>query len=411
MKIKTESFTRNIFIVLIVLFLSACHNLFNNDDEPDTQFLVDWDLVNGYTPTQVEMGLSTLIQDYPELSFLEDNAKYGFYVYKITYKTTFQGEEKVASGIVTVPTGDEPFPTISYQNGTNTLHENAPSLSHSKNELYILLEFIASTGFVISMPDYLGFGSSDNIPHPYMHKESTVQSVLDMLRAVEELAEIRNFNLNNELYLTGYSQGGWATTQVQKAIENQHSNEFNLVASAPGAGPYDLNFMNEYILEQEEYPMPYFLGYLFNSYMQLDEITTPIDEVFNAPYDSLIPLLYDGTRSGEEINEELTTNMEELLTENFRQNYSTDTTFTSLITTLEANSAGAWNTSTPTHISHGAADDFVPSQVSENLYQGFLDKGVSSNRVELELFPGLDHTEAIIPSGLYSIQWFLELKQ
>jgi hypothetical protein len=44
------------------------------------------------------------------------------------------------------------------------------------------------------MPDYLGFGSSDNMFHPYLHKESTVQTVLDMLRAVDELASIKNIS-------------------------------------------------------------------------------------------------------------------------------------------------------------------------------------------------------------------------
>jgi hypothetical protein len=52
--------------------------------------------------------------------------------------------------------------------------------------------------------------------------------------------------------------------------------------------------------------------------------------------------------SGEEINAELTTDMAELFTENYRFNYKTDALFNSLTEILENNSIEAWNTSIPT---------------------------------------------------------------
>src|SRR5665811_2636213 len=94
-------------------------------------------------------------------------------------------------------------------------------------------------------------------------------------------------------YIAGYSQGGWATMQLQKAIEENYSNQFNLKASACGAGPYYLNYINEYILQQTEYPMPYFIGYMFNTYINLG-ITTPASEIFKTPFDTRITTLYDG---------------------------------------------------------------------------------------------------------------------
>jgi predicted esterase len=307
--------------------------------------------------------------------------------------------------------GEGTFPVMSYQNGTNTLHSQAPSVNPN-NELYLMLEFVASTGFVVSIPDYLGFGASDNMFHPYMDKESTVQSVLDMLRAVEELAtNYLDIELKNDLYISGYSQGGWATMQVQKAIEQQFSNEFNLKASACGAGPYDLSYINEYILSQTEYPMPYFAGYMLNSYTNLGDVTTPPDTIFNEPYAGKISTLYDGSKSGEEINAQLTTSVEDLFNASYIENYATDTIYSSLMETLETNSISAWATSVPTRIYHGEEDDFVPAQVSQNIYQDFLDAGVSSNNVELYPLPGLDHTGGIIPTGLASVNWFLELTE
>jgi pimeloyl-ACP methyl ester carboxylesterase len=358
----------------------------------------------------VETMFEQLVVQYPEMATVQERVNHGIIIYKITYKTTFQGESQLASGLVCVPTGQGSFPVISYQNGTNTLNSNAPSVNPNY-DFYILLEAIASTGFVISIPDYLGFGSSDNMFHPYLHKESTVQTVLDMLRAVDELAAVREFSLNNELYLTGYSQGGWATMQVQKAIEEDFSSEFNLKASAPGAGPYDLNFIKEYILSQETYPMPYYFGYLYNSFLNIDEeAITPIEEVFSSPYDLLIPTLFDGSMSGEEINAKLTTDVAELFTENFRLNYNTNNLFNSLTEILANNSIEAWNTSTPTKIIHGKADTYVPAIISKNIYDEFVAQGAGS-RVQYIEIPETDHTGGIVPAGLISIGWFLELTE
>ncbi|MGC9352861.1 MAG: alpha/beta hydrolase family protein [Mariniphaga sp.] len=411
MQLKIKNYTRGILIILLIFSISSCHNLFNNDDdEPETIYLVSYEMVRSYLPVMVETVFEQLVSQYPEMAAMQERVNHGIIIYKITYKTTFKGESQLASGLVCVPTGEGSFPVISYQNGTNTLHSNAPSVNPNY-DYYILLEAIASTGFVISMPDYLGFGASDNMFHPYLHKESTVQTVLDMLRAVEELATIREFSLNNELYLTGYSQGGWATMQVQKAIEEDFSGEFDLKASAPCAGPYDLNYINEYILSQETYPMPYYFGYLYNSLINLDEeAVPPIAEVFNAPYDSLVPTLFDGSKSGEEINAELTNDVAELFTENYRLNFKTDTLFNSLKEILEANSIEAWNTSIPTKIIHGNADTYVPAVVSENIYTDFVTKG-AGNRVEFIEIPETDHIEGIVPAGLISIGWFLELTE
>lgn len=400
-----------IFSILVITF-SGCHNIFNDDDpDPTNEYLISYQSEGSYLPIFVEALFDQMVDQYPEMASIRDRVEYGIQIYKITYYTSLQGESQVASGLVCVPMGEGPFPIISYQNGTNTLHSNAPSENPDYN-LYRMLEAVTSTGFVVAIPDYIGFGSSDNNFHPYMHKESTVQSVIDMLRAIKELSiNYLEVDISNELYISGYSQGGWATMAVQKAIEQEYSGEFNLKASACGAGPYNLSYINEYILNQETYPMPYFTGYMFNSYQNLGTVTTPVDSVYQEPYAEKIETLYDGTLSGEEINDELTTVVADLFTENYLQNYETDTTFMSLREALVENSVEAWATSTPTRIYHGTADDFVPAQVSTNIHQDFIEKGASPEQVMMIPLPDLGHTGGIVPSGLASIQWFLELTE
>ncbi len=408
---KKNLFLSRILAIALILSLSSCHNLFNDDDEePQLNYLVNYEIKRNYLPVMVETIFEHMVTAYPELAVIQEKIKYGLVIYEITYKTTFNGEPVIASGLVSAPMEEGPFPIISYQNGTNTLHNNAPSVNPDHN-FYIMLEAVASTGFVIALPDYIGFGSTDDTFHPYLHQNSTVPVVLDMLRAVEELASLREFKLNNDLYLTGYSMGGWATMHVQKEIETNHSSEFNLKASAPSAGPYDLNFVNDYVLNLESYSNPYFMGFVFESYKNLNEINTPLDEIFNPPYDSLISVLYDGTLSGVEINNYLTTDISELFTENFLLNFDSDTTFSSVLEALEANSIDAWNVSTPTRLIHSTEDESVPFQVSQGIYQEFLEAGANSNTVQLIPLPEYNHNEGIIPAGLLSVQWFFELME
>lgn len=235
-----------------------------------------------------------------------------------------------------------------------------------------------------------------------------------MLRATKELSEhYLNTKLNGNLYLAGYSQGGWATMQVEKEIEDKYMDEFNLKASASGAGPYNLNYVNEYVAKLQTYPMPYFLGYMFNSYMNLG-LSTPISDVFQEPYASKIPTLYNGTHSGEEINAELTTSMPDFFTADYIDNYGPDGKFAPVDSMLHANSISAWPTEIPTLIIHGMADTFVPKEVSTNIFQNFQQQlqnnGIPLDRVSWQGLPGLDHTDGIIPAGVASIKWFLDLE-
>jgi hypothetical protein len=405
---KKNKFLQRIVILLLVINLTACHNLFKDKkDEPEIIYLVNYEMVRSYPLVVVKGLFDEVVGNNPELSVIGDRVSYGVVIYRITYKTTFEGEQIIASGLVSVPIGAEPFPLISYQNGTNVLHSNAPSVNPDI-VFYQLLQSVSATGFVVSMPDYLGFGSSNHIFHPYLHKNSTAPVVIDMLRAVEELGELRGFNLNNDLYLSGYSKGGWATLLVQKEIENKYANEFNLKASAPSAGPYDLIAVNEFITSGATYPMPYFIGFLYNSYLQHGETTTPAGEIFNAPYDSLITVLFDGSTPGEEINKLLTTDISELFTENYLLNMESDPTFISFLEALENNSIEAWNLTTPTHLVHSTGDNYIPFQISQKIHQDFIDLGVG-NRVELIPLPGYSHPDGIIPAGLYSVKWFLEI--
>ncbi len=402
---------KTFFLILIAYFFSSCEKLDTNKDggqDEQISYLTGYNLENSYYTQYISLALSQFAGVYDGLDGIGENVEYGVDVYSISYNTTFKGEQQAASGLVCLPSGDGPFPVMSFQNGTNTLNSNAPSVAPNY-QFYILLEMIASTGFAVVIPDYLGFGASSDMFHPYLDKESTNQTVLDMIRAAKELADSLDTELSSELYIAGYSQGGWATMQLQKEIESNHPDEFDLKASSCGAGPYDLGYINKYITEQTTYTMPYFFGYIFDSYTKLGDMTTSVSDVFNEPYASKILSLYDGTKSGSAINSELSTNVASLLTADYISNYGTGEKYASLKSTLQDNSISAWATTTPTLLGHSMSDELIPYEVSNNIYQDFLALGVGSSQVLFTPISGTGHSGGAFPFGIATINWFLEL--
>jgi hypothetical protein len=252
-------------------------------------------------------------------------------VYKIVYKTTVNNQEINASGLVCVPATHGDYPVLSFQNGTNTMNADAPSESPA-NGSYEMIELIASLGYIVVIPDYPGFGASVTIPHPYLVKEPTVMSLVDNLRAVKELAGsgLPGINLINEYYLLGYSQGGWATLALHKALETDYSGDFDLIGSACGAGPYDIYLLLLGMINVTTYPMPVYLGYILNAYTAYSQFTNPVTDLFNEPYASRISSLYTGLLTSQEINNQLTTSIPDLITPGFLAGFETSPGYSSV---------------------------------------------------------------------------------
>ena len=228
--------------LLIAVLLSLTINSCKKDYEVEYEYFVSKDHVFSFSKTAVDGIISGLEDYYPDLNGIKPYITSGIDVYKVIYNTTVGVEKITASGLVCTPDADGDYPVLSFQHGTITDNSTAPS----ENPVELnnqLVELIASMGFIVVIPDYPGFGESAQIPHPYLIKEPTVQSVVDMLRAVKETtshSEFEGKGIKDEYYLFGYSQGGWATLATHKALELDYHDEFDLAGSFCGAGPYNI---------------------------------------------------------------------------------------------------------------------------------------------------------------------------
>jgi pimeloyl-ACP methyl ester carboxylesterase len=281
------------------------------------------------------------------------------------------------------------------------------------NNAYVLVEIIASMGFVVIIPDYPGFGESLNVPHPYLVAEPTVTAITDMFHATREfdVSGLPSITTKNEYYLIGYSQGGWATMALHKALELDYNNDFNLAGSVCGAGPYDIGLLFSSMVETDTYPMPVYIGYIFNAYSAYNQITNPVTDIFNEPYASRIGTLYNGTKSSDQINLQLSTSIPELLNPAFITDYTTSEKYSSVRKAFKDNSIGAWHTNKPLLLVHGDSDTQVNPVTTETMYAGLIQAGTSPDICSKIMIPGADHDDGILPAMVAGLEFLFELKE
>ncbi|NLJ44831.1 MAG: alpha/beta fold hydrolase [Bacteroidales bacterium] len=401
---------RYILRYFVILFISAfIFTTCRKDDVPEYEHFVRNTLASSYSESYIDALLSYAGQSYPEIAGLQQHVTTGVNVYKVVYRTMVGGKRIEASGLVSIPDVPGEYPVLSFQNGTNTLNAACPS-EDPGNYMYQLVEYIASMGFVVVIPDYPGFGSSSDIPHPYLLSEPTVNSITDMFRAVNEATdEFPGVQLKNEYYLIGYSQGGWATMSLHKYLETEAPDEFTLAGTVCGAGPYDLYHILTGMVSSESYPVPAYLGYIIYAYTFYDYIKNPVNDLLNEPYASRLSTLYDGNHTADQINSQLSTSIPELVKEDFRTNYS-DAKYSSVRNSLVTNSIEPYNTQIPLLLVHGDADTQVPVSSTNLFYDKMILAGTSSSVCTKTIIPGLDHGDAIMPCMTRGLEFLIDIR-
>lgn len=343
---------------------------------------------NGRTPEELES-----LFRIAGISGLEAYLHYETKIYLIEYETDYLGSKIKASGLISVPITSEAIPMLSFQHGTITGNFEAPT----EDSDYSLLGGLASAGYIFIIPDMIGFGSSSDILHPYYHEELTAGSILDMIRATEELCLQEEINFNGELYLAGYSEGGYATMATHKSIEQHPIDGIELIASAPASGGYDVKGMQEYFFSLETYHQPFYMAYVALSYESVYDWPLTLADFFQEPYASALPEYFDGSLSGSQINSQLTDVVADYLTAEFLEGADTDTKYVPLINAFEENSLDDWTPQKPMFMYHGSADITVPYQNSVDTYEKILSLGASTDVVTFTEIVDATHGSGVFP--------------
>lgn len=343
----------------------------------------------------------TLRNEYPPAEIDGNNNSYALSgpaqcevrVYQLIYQSIgVEGEPVDLSAALLVPDDEGcpgPYPLLGQGHGTIT-EKARQQADMGPNSGYIA--FFAAHGYVVVAPDYLGLGVSDYDYHPYLHADSEASAMIDAMRAARHAGEELGIDYSGKVMVAGYSQGGHTAMATQRAIERDHAAEFDLVASAPMAGPYALSqtFIHGWFGESDGRVNPLaseLLGYTLVSYEQVygDLYEQPVD-IFKKPYADRVEGAFPGERSLWQLLQEgvlpTVDQLETLRQDDFTADFvaNPDNPFRRA---LERNDLLDWTPTTPMLLCGSSGDAIVEFQNARTAEKVFAARGVDVRVVDV----------------------------
>ncbi len=343
-----------------------------------------------------------------------DIVKHHVSVHKLEYSTTFKGERITASGLMILPIDtNRAHSLLSYHHGSIFAERNAPSNLTDSLEAFASFHILpalvfAANGYITFVPDYIGHGEASAHLYPDHLYLPAADAVVDMLLAGREFLELRGIPYNlNRLFLAGYSEGGYVTMAAQKALEQRPGLDLTLTASSVGGVALDLSLGLPEINDADLIVAPnVFCRRLvaWNDYYW----HRPLTDFFQEPFASRMEWIFNGELDFEETNDQLTTNMYQLMNLEFVRRVS-DGEEPGIYEALYVNRLNHWKPETPTRIFKGDQDQY---EQAEKEYAVFIDDyRVNPEVVRLVPIEGQNHYGAAYPFVEETLSWFNSFEQ
>ncbi len=341
------------------------------------------------------------------------NVPYGVAFYKMTYHTTgSDGLPDIASGLVVIPdvSGHDPS-LIIYHHGTSIAPDRVPSSLNLDYEAYT---YMGGMGFAVIAPDYLGMGESRGF-HPYVHKTTLASASLDMLKAFYEWTDQGNGQVDEKLFITGYSQGGFAGMATHELLETHYGDVYPVTAAAHLSGPYSLSgVMRDLMFSEQNYDYPGFIPYAIIGFQEVyGDLYDDLSEIFR---DIFVPPIASFSQG--EINlAEVTLLMILLNQQEFGNRHPVNFFNPDLVQAMNENEdhylnqllfendTYRWAPGAPTRIWYCDGDNMVPPQNSVVAAEAMIALGAWDLQWE-NLGSNLDHGDCAVPAILATVDFF-----
>jgi hypothetical protein len=217
------------------------------------------------------------------------------------------GTALTASAGLLVPVGGDACqksrPLLTFQHGTSDV-DTFDGSNAGGSLPQTLAKYFVAHGYVVVIPDYLGYGASVGHYHPYVNAEADAATVIDAVRGARNWfasadGQASGATLSGQLFLSGTSEGGYVTMATHRTMERDFAGEFAVAADVPVSGPYDLatEVMNDLLYaDTSGNSASGSSAFLLTAYQHVygDLYTTP-SQVFRAPWDGTVETLFPGT--------------------------------------------------------------------------------------------------------------------
>ena len=199
-------------------------------------------------------------------------------------------------------------PLLSFQHGTSDTVGFEGANAHGTLSQTLAMYFV-SHGYVVVVPDYLGYGASIGHYHPYVVADAEATTVIDAVRAARNWIASNDgiasgVTLSGQLFLSGTSEGGYVTMATHRAMERDFPTEFTITADVPISGPYDLTTevlddlaFADSTHNEEAGATAFLLSGMQGTY---GDIWMSANEVFQPPWDATAANLFPSATFGDD---------------------------------------------------------------------------------------------------------------
>ncbi len=344
--------------------------------------------------------------------FIQFDVKY----YKITYTSKdAAGAPDTLSGLIVVPGDDQRvYPRLVYQHGTSDCKTCVPSRygmpGGSEGDAGLVF---AGMGYIALLPDYVGMGDGRGF-HPYVHAATEAAAAADMLRASDQFLGAETAR-NDQLFVTGYSQGGHAAMALHREIETQLSSEFTVTAAAHLSGPYSVSgVMRNLILSQEVYYYPAYIPNTALSYQTVyGNLYNNLTDIFKPEYAGFIQQYYDGVISLGDLNTALIQTLTAQTGASVARRMLQESAVTAvendpenpINVALKDNDVYDWAPNAPTRIFYCTGDDQVPFMNSIVARDTMVANG-AADLAATDVNTTADHGGCVVPALTQTLFFF-----
>lgn len=390
---------KHVFTKLTALLFAAM--LFSNSAQSQTTPQYTAELVKHFSINQIDSMLNA--NGVPGALFV---LSYEVDVYRILYRTPAAAGDSLttASGLVILPVDDTcQVPIISYNHGTQLKKNDC--FSNLSGEWFLGV-VSSATGYASVLPDYLGMGASP-VFHPYQHAKTEASATIDLIRVCKDLSADNDVNLNGQIFLMGYSQGGHAAMATHKTMQEEFPNEFTVTASAPMSGAYDMSGAQfDFVASFEPYSQPGYLPYLIKGYREAygDALFTNWSDILKSPYDVIIPPLLSGDYYMSAVNDVMPSVPREIIDSAYSAEFFADSLHPFRVA-LKENNVFQWVPNCPMRLNYCTSDEEVNPLNASVAFNWMTTQGAQQvqkiNRSET-----LSHFECAQPSIVLTKFWF-----
>lgn len=317
-------------------------------------------------------------------------------VYRLTYSSVYGvgNTPRNTQAIMLLPAEKSVTYMLEYTHGAalpiDMFYPTVPSQYNMELSEVVYKEIVkicipmAANGYSVVMPDYMGYGITNDLDHPFVYNRELFKANLDAARAMKSALDSLGYAFDDRLFLAGWSEGAGTALASMNYIEADYSSEFDIVAMSGLAGPYSFeSSINDLFSHpnRRAFAMPLYTwpAYVINKFSGLNR---PTDQIFS----------YKVVDQESAIASSIYTTPSEVFQRYF-MDCILDGSDTDFIEEIVGNTFSyGWKPEGKVFLHHGDNDPVVPYYNSKETYDNLKAMGAD---ITLYTYSGGDHGSAI----------------